>query len=821
MLPSPATVSANANALTIPIRDSWSCAHCSLDVPASRVEPGAEQQFCCDGCVAVYGVIHAAGLERYYRELDESGAGLGPAAPADKTHAELDDPRFTSEHVRQVGPDLYEVELLLENVHCAACVWLIERLPRIQPAVARATVDLGRSSVRVEWAKSEAPLSAVAHALDSLGYPAHPAQKGKQRELTRIEDRALLVKLGVAGACFGNVMLMAIALYSGAAGGMDAEWTRFFALGSALIATPAVFFSGSGFFRGAWAALRTRTPHMDLPVSIGILMGWGSGWVNVARGSGDVYFDSIVAVVFLLLVGRYLERKQQRRAESASDSLAALAPSSARLLENGVARDVAIDAVPRGALLEVLAGESIPADGNVVEGESSIDSSLLTGESLPVDVVPGAKVAAGTVNVSARLVIRATETGQATRLSELARRVAEAARLRAPIQRIADRVAGRFVIGVLLLAVVTCIVWSLLDPARALEHTIALLVVTCPCALGLATPLAVSSALGKAARRNILVRGGAALEALARPALVVFDKTGTLTEGRLTLVAWFGSRRVFEHVVALEAHSSHPIARAFVRAGEASVPVISEYKEAPGGGIRARVDGVEVLVGSSAFVEKHARLSADLAELANSAACEGRTPVLVAEAGLVVGLACFGDLVRSDAATSLHALRQMGHELAISSGDRQEVVEAVARQLGVPFCEVRGNVSPEQKANTIERALADGRRVVMVGDGVNDAAALARSSVGIAVHGGAEASLSAADVFTTRPGVEAVREIFSGARRTFGVIRRNLALSFAYNLVCATLAVTGHVSPLLAAILMPLSSLTVVTSSYRSRTFDP
>jgi Cu2+-exporting ATPase len=775
--------------------------------------------FCCEGCRAVYGILHDAGLEAYYQERAEAGGDARPATLPTTSSGELDDPEFLATNTRELGPDVREVELLVENLHCAACVWLIERLPRVLPAVSSASVDLGRSSVRVVWSPSAAPLSDVGRALGSLGYPAHALKRSAKIELERRENRALLLRLGVAGACFGNVMLMALALYSGESGGMDREWETFFRWGSALTATPAVAFSGATFFRGAWAALRTRTPHMDLPVSAGILVGWGSGVVNVVRGVGDVYFDSIAAVIFLLLVGRHLERRQMQRASNASELLTGLAPSHARVIEEDGVREVAIEAVERGALLEVLAGDRVPADGVVTRGESAVDSSLLTGESLPEEVAPGSKLAAGTINVTARIEMRAEKTGHATRLAELARHVEEASRRRAPIATLANRAAGRFVVGVLVLAALTFVAWSAIDPSRALDSTIALLVVTCPCALGLATPLAVSSALGRAARRGILVRGGAPLEALAQPSLLVFDKTGTLTEGQLDLVAWYGTRDVFELALALEAHSSHPIAKAFARAGTPLVRELREFTQAPGGGLEATVGTRRVVVGSLAFVQARASLDPELERLALARAREAETPVLVAVDGYAVGLACFADVIRADAQASLEALARMGHRFAIASGDRQEVVDSVARRLGVPFEAVLGGQSPHDKLACIERALSKGP-VVMVGDGVNDAAALARSTVGIAVHGGAEASLSAAHVFTTKPGVSAVHEIFAGARRTLAVIRRNLSVSLAYNLVCATLAVTGHVSPLLAAILMPLSSLTVVLSSYRSRTFE-
>jgi len=795
------------------------CSHCALPVPSGLVLSGEQEQFCCDGCRTVFSVIHGAGLERYYSAKNDLGVEGRPATKSDKTYSELDDPAFLTHYTRAAGPGLSEVEFYLENLHCPACVWLVEKLNRLAPSVVSATVDLGRSSVRLVWSPADGKLSSVARALASLGYPPHPRQSADAAELRRVEDRALLARMAVAGAVFGNVMLFALALYSGAFQGMDAEYQRFFRWASLVVVSPSVLWSAGVFFRGAWAALRVRTPHMDLPVSLGIVTGYVSGAVNVVRGSGEIYFDSVAAVVFLLLVGRWLQRRQQHSAKSAAELLYSFAPSSARVRDGEGVREVPIEAVTVDALLEVRAGESFPADGVVFEGSSSVDATLLTGESRPEEVGAGSRVHAGTINVSAPLLVRATETGQSTRVGKLLASVEDAAARRAPVALAADRLASRFVVAVIGLAALTALSWWHVSPERAIENAIALLVVTCPCALGLATPLAVSAAIGKAARRGILIKGGDALERLAHPSLVLFDKTGTLTQARLELVGFDGAQDVRPLVAALEARSAHPIARAFCRSLEATSDAkVEHYVQTPGGGVAASVDGKHLLVGSVEFVAARAQLDDALRAAADRAAAAGETPVVVAVDGRSRALARFADPIRNDARASLDQLRALGHRIGILSGDRPQVVQSVADELGVSADLALGGASPEEKLAEVERRVEDSN-VVMVGDGVNDAAALARAGVGIAVHGGAEASLAAADVFLTRPGVEPVLELFDGARRTLGVIRHNMLLSLAYNLICASLAMTGIVAPWIAAILMPLSSLTVVTISYRSRTF--
>jgi P-type Cu2+ transporter len=792
------------------------CAHCGLEVAAGRTDPTASRQFCCDGCSTVWAVLHQSGLDQYYRLRSLEGAK--PVQPSAKSYDELDDPALRATCCRPLPGGLLAAELYLEGVHCSACVWLVERLPSVVPGVAQATLDVGRSLVEIVFSPGETTLGAIARTLDSFGYPPHPRHGASEAERRRREDRALLVRIAVAGAAAGNAMLMAFALYGGAFAGIDPDHERLLRFGSLAVTVPAVLYSGSTFFRGALAAVRTRTPHVDLPLAIGIAAGFIHGAFSTLRGSGDVYFDSITILIFLLLSGRFIERRQTRAARDAAALLGSLAPSSARKLDERGAHDVPIEALRVGDLVEIRAGEHVPADGVVVDGESSIDRSLLTGEARPERVGVGHRVHAGCVNLARRLQVEVEASGAATRVGKLVESMQRAAARRAPIVRLADRVAGKFVVAVLVAAAICFGSWLSIDPSRAIDHTIALLVVSCPCALGMATPLAVSAALGRAAKRGILIKGGEALEVLAHPGLLVFDKTGTLTEGRLRVVAWEGDRKLEPIVAAIEAHSAHPIAAALVRAHPgAGEHALADVRQTLGGGLEAMLDGKPVVVGSPSFVAARVASVPDWASRAVAThAALAHTPVLVAVDGQVQAVAALGDPLRSDVPESLEALRGLGWELAILSGDHPDAVSAVGRQLGI--ARTMGGVSPEQKLELIERERAQGP-VVMVGDGVNDSAALSASSVGIAVHGGAEASLEAAHVFTTRGGIGPVVELIAASGRTLAVIRRGIAFSLLYNLVGVALALAGLLEPLLAAVLMPLSSLTVISNAYRSRTF--
>ena len=795
------------------------CAHCGLPVPPAAAVDGAARQFCCEGCRAVWAILHEHGLERYYALRE--GAAPAPAAPADRLYAELDDSAFQARTCRPEPDGRVSTELYLEGVHCGACVWLVEKLPGLVPGVAEARLDLPRSQVRVVWDPRAVPLSAIARRLGSLGYAPHPCRGLAGQAARRREDRAMLARIGLAGAVAGNVMAIAFALYGGMLDGMEPEFAAFFRWASLLLTVPSLIWGGGVFFRSAWIALRAGTLGMDLPISIGLLAGFLHGVVNTARGTGEVYFDSVTVLIFLLLSGRYLQRRQQRAAGDAAELIASLYPTSARLVEHGRVREVPLETLTPGVVVEVRAGDLVPADGVIVAGRSTVDLSLLSGESTPQSVAEGAPVHAGTLNVSSRIEVRVERTGEDTRVGRLMALVEEHARRRAPIAQLADRISGHFVAVVLGLAGATFVLWARVDPSRALDHAAALLIVTCPCALGLATPLAVSAAIGRAARAGFLIKGGDVLEKLTRPGRMWLDKTGTLTEGRAALLRWHGDEAVKPLVAAAEAHSSHPLGRAFLRAlGEPAPPARVEIAETHGGGIEATVDGRRLVVGSAAFVAARAgAVPPALAAVAAELARDGLTPVLIAVDGRVTAAAGFGDPLRADAVAALARVRALGWRPGILSGDDARIAQAAGRHLGLAAPDCRGGVAPEDKLRVV---LGSGREgpVVMIGDGVNDAAALAAATVGIAVAGGAEAALAAADVFLVRPGVARIAELLEGSRRAMRVVRRNLAFSLGYNVIGVTLAMTGLLNPLVAAILMPLSSLTVIASSYRARTFD-
>lgn len=818
-----------------------SCRHCGRPVPERRSSEDADANasFCCSGCETVYRLIHDSGLDDYYRHRNRDAALDVPLpSPTEASYEEFDDPTFADKFISARPDGTSETDLALEGLHCSACVWLLERLPSRTPGLVELRVDLARSRAWVRWDPASRTLSSIAATLDRLGYRPHPYRRDEQEAHARKEDRQLLIRLAVSGAVAGNCMLIAFALYSGQFSGMDLEHERLFRFASLVIALPAVWIGGSVFFRGAWKALRAGTISIDLPISLGILTATAGGAWNTIRGGGEVYFDSVTALIFLLLVGRYIQRKQLRRAADARDLLHALYPRRAHRVIGGrpdgtALEDVPLDALQAEDIIEVHPGEVVPADGIAITGRTRLDRSLMTGESRPVALALGDEVQAGVTNLSGHLRLRVSATGRATRLGQLLERVESATRLRPTTVELADRIAGAFVAGVIALALVTLAYWWQRDATRAFDAVLAMLVVTCPCALGLATPLAFACALARAARSGLLIRSAVSIERLAHPGSIWLDKTGTLTEGNVRLSGWWGDESAKTQAAALERHTTHPIAAAFEAFDDPTIDV-ADIEEIAGRGRTGLIDGDVWAIGSPRLM-RELGIDVDAARIdgvpidaiLDSIARAAGTPVVLSRNHQIVALASASDPVRPDASHSLDALREQGWELHLLSGDDAHVVDRVGAALGFDAAHRHAEVSPEEKEARLHAVdWPTGRPApkpspnVMVGDGVNDAAALATADVGIGVRGGAEAALSACDIYLQRGGVDDLPRLIGGSRRTMRVVKRNLIFSLAYNSVGASLAFFGIIGPLGAALLMPLSSLTVTLNSALSRTFD-
>lgn len=805
---------------------SYACTHCGLSVPKGLIVAQREEQFCCQGCASVYELIHGCGLDSYYRLRQQSEATGQAVAPADTDRlAVFDTAKFHELYVSTRDNGLYVVDLMLEGVHCAACVWLIEKLPSVVPGVIEARLSLRQATVRITWDPAQADLSRIARALSTLGYPPHPA-RGNKSDMQLNEQRTMMIRMGVAGALAGNTMLLAFALYTGLFSTMEDQFAQLFRWASAALGVIALAWPGRIFFQGAWAALRTRSPHLDVPIALALGVGGVAGLINVVLNRGDIYFDSLTVLVFLLLVGRFIQYRQQRRADESVGLLFSLTPTHCRRVvasQDDSIEQVPVEAVQVNDLLEVRAGELIPADGTVEQGSASVIASLLTGESMPMPIEIGDGVCAGSQLATATIRLRVSAIGDDTRVGKLMQLVQNGVSDKPAIVALTDRIAGWFVVSVTSIALVVFAMWSLFDIPAAVDHTVALLIIACPCALGLATPLSLAVAIGRSARNDILIKSGAVLDRLAKPGRLLIDKTGTITRGAMRVEQWVGDQSIRALVVQAERHATHPIARAIVQQYEAEANEAMDDSDLHAiqvldNGVKAQTSRGLIHIGSRACMDQaNCMVPSMFLSQANEWAAKACTTVYISLGAQVVAALAVGDAIHPDVKSSLAQLREWGWDIQMLTGDEPAVAEQVALAVGLDHASLHAGATPEQKLHTINQR-TDKRATVMVGDGVNDAAALAAADVGISVSGGAEASMAAADVYLAKPGLQGLLELIVSARRSRSVVLQNLVLSLTYNTITIGLAAAGLVTPLLAAVLMPLSSATVLVFAMKGQT---
>ena len=719
--------------------------------------------------------------------------------------------------MRHVDATLREVALLLEGMHCGACVWLLETWLSRQPGVRGASVNFATRRARVRFDARETGLTQILQAIARIGYRAHPYDPHRREALVRAESRALLLRTGIALLGMMQVMMFAAPAYVDPAG-VDPGYRALLDWASLVLALPVVAYSGAPFFIGAWRDVTARRAGMDVPIALGVAGAFAaSAWATI-RGSGAVYFDSVTMFVALVLVARLVEVRVREKAGDALEAMAREVPLTAERLagwpQSPATQTVAAASLVPGDFLRIAAGAPVPADGDVVEGHSSVEEALLTGESWPRAKGPGERVLAGSVNRESPLVVRVSAAGEATTLAALSRLVERAASERPRIARLSDRAAAGFVAGLLVVAAASGLAWLAIDPARALPIVLAVLVVSCPCALSLATPAALASAAGALGRRQVLCVRPDALETLSRVTHVVLDKTGTLTTGdvRLLGVDALAGRSEAACVAlagALEAGSAHPIARA-LRERAAPCTLASDVTSVPGCGVEGSVAGKRYRFGRIAWV---AQICAAPAPIRATAARDGETLVALADEAGWLALLRFGDTLRESAPALVAALRDAGIGVSIVSGDRPGAVAHFARAVCVD--DWHGDAKPDDKRAFVAALQRRGATVAMVGDGVNDAPGLARADVSIALGSAAALTQWTADAVVLGDDLARVAFALRAARRTFRVIRQNLGWALAYNLVAIPLAASGHLSPLAAAIGMSASSLLVVGNAWR------
>lgn len=795
------------------------CFHCAEPIPPGCAltinHESQAQPFCCAGCQAVAALIIDGGQGDYYRFRDATAERVDERALSELAQWEAFDqaPQINAE-------GLAHADLLIEGIHCGACTWLIETQLGRLPGVATVQVDQQSGQARLEWRPEQLRLSEVLQRLVRIGYRPHPLDQAGATRMQLQERNDLLKRLAVAGLGMMQVMMYAVGTYfgvaeTGHAGGMDPAIERLLFLVSMVIATPVVFYAGAPFISGAWRSLRAGQPGMDVPVTLALLLAYSASCVNFFRGAGPMYFESATMFVFLLLASRFVAMQVRHRSTEAQLALAPMLPDVVLRIDADTDTPIPRATLAVADLVRLRPGDAFAADGTIVNGATTINEALLSGESAPQPRETGDAVLAGSINIDGVIEMRVTAIADQTHLAQMTALLSRAQQQRPERVQLANRVASYFVVAILALASAVFLAWWQIDTEQAFAATLAVLVVTCPCALSLAIPTALSAAATRLARSGLLVSRLDVLETLAKVTLVLFDKTGTLSNGTPRI----GEVKVNpKHprplsrddmvglVAALERHSNHPLSRAFTTV--AISRAARDVEVIAGRGVTGRIDDRLLRIGNPAFVGMDAGIDVSVGRGTDSAMI-----IMAADQNGLLGEIAIADSWRDDAVGLIVRLRKRGIVSRILSGDRQSNVDDAVTQLRLEAG--IGGLLPEQKLAALADQQQAGQIVLAVGDGVNDTALLAGADVSVALAEGADLAQAGADIVLTGTQLSPLAELLDVADQTQRIIRQNLGWAIGYNLVAIPLAALGWIGPGLAALGMSISSLVVVLNAAR------
>jgi P-type Cu2+ transporter len=784
------------------------CFHCNEVVPAgfnfSCEFDGELRQFCCAGCLAVATTIIEGNLADYYR-FRTAPAQQANAMPAELTAklAEFDAPEILDDISRQQGA-LTEIELSISGISCAACAWLIEKQLKQLPAVHQVNVNSATQRCHLTWQAKDTPLSFILACLARIGYQASPFIADQEEQQFKAELNRFLKRLAVSGIMSMQVMMLAVALYFGDYTGIEPSHQGYLRWISLFLTLPVVLYAALPFVKNAWRGVKSHQLNMDVPVSLAIYYTFfASAYATVVQ-TGEVYFESVCMFTFLLQLGKFFEYRARSQARDATSNLLRIMPVSATLIKDNQQVVVSAKRLKHGDIILIKPGETIAADGDIISGQSSADESMLTGEYTAITKTTGDRVLAGSVNHDGLLQVKVTDSLAASRLGQIIALQQRTLSQKPAVLQKTDRLARYFVQRLLVIAVATFLLWYFwLDADRAFWVTLSVLVATCPCALSLAAPTAVTCALARLNRRGVLIKNAAVLDVLPELTHIVFDKTGTLTEGRFSVGkvmltdTRYSQTQVLNLIANLETYSEHPIASAFQPHLVEKIS-LQQVNITVGGGISGRYQNQQLKVGSAAFCQ---------------VAPPGNAMVYLCIDDVQIAAVYLQDALRAEVPSLVHSLQKRGYQLVMLTGDSSEQVEILQHRL--QFDKVLKGCSPEQKVDEINQLVTTGNKVLMLGDGINDNPGFHAAHVSVTLETGSDLSKNQADVVLLQPSIRLLGDLLAGSQQAQRIIRQNLFWAAGYNLCIIPLAVAGFVSPYIAVIGMSFSSLLVVSNSLR------
>ncbi|MGE4472932.1 MAG: heavy metal translocating P-type ATPase [Sulfuricurvum sp.] len=788
------------------------CDHCHLEFSDEVMIHDGEYRFCCNGCKGIFHLLKDEGLESFYSKMGDTT--LSPPTEQFEASTNFDTPAFHERFVTTTKEELLQVSLIIEGIHCAACVWLNEKALHKMEGVIEAHINYTNNKARITWDPAQVKLSAIIDMIRAIGYDAFPYDASLQEVRANKERKEYYLRMAVATFATMNMMWIAVAQYAGYFTGITQEVKTILNVAEWVLATPVLFYSGWVFYRGAYYGLRNRAVTMDLLVVTGSSLAYLYSIYITLRQSGEAYFDSVSMIITFVLFGKFLEVLSRKNAADTLDVIGKHIPREVSIVEGDNVKTVDVNDVKIGDTILIRSGERAAIDGEVISGEGSFDESNLTGESEPIFKQIGDRIISGTTSIDALIHYRSTKDFAHSTLSNLVNLLENAMAHKPSIEQLANRLSQHFSSTILFLAIATFWAWYFWPHSfdRSLMVGISVIIIACPCALALATPVATLVGLALGAKRGILFKSAAQIEIMAKATMVVLDKTGTITMGRPEVVnATVHAPFDPVYLYALVSSSKHPISRGIAEYIERDhedivTGSIEEAREVPARGMIGRAEGVMIAGGNALLMQELGIIIEAVSD---------KSVFYYAVDGILCAVYELRDLPKEGAAASIEKLKSFNLRVAMLTGDHQSAADRVAGEVGID--EVHAHLSPEEKAAFITDAHNAGHVVVMAGDGVNDLLALANADIAIAMGSGSDIAIEVSDVVLMNDSLRSLSEAFAISRKTYGLIKQNLSISLVYNSITIPLAMMGYVIPLIAAISMSFSSLLVVGNSMRVR----